>query len=85
MLYDLQYTQEIFDEYERRIQAHLLERAAFKARAARANALAQLAGRAVRLAASLVTTTWRWGRSTLHQVRLTPPSPYGSTPKRETR
>jgi hypothetical protein len=85
MLFDSNHTQYIFDEYERRVQTHLMERAALKARAVRANALAQLAGQCAHLAAGLATTSWRWALSTLQRVRWMLPSPYGSTPKRETR
>ena len=58
-------------EYERRVDAVLVERAWRKARADRANALTRLAGRCFRLAGGLATTFWRWGRSAFRQVRWT--------------
>jgi hypothetical protein len=88
MLFDPQYTQELFNEHERQVSALLLERAALKARAERSNAMADLAGQGFRLVTGLVATTWRWVQSALLRVHWTLPSPgkpYGQTPHGEKR
>ncbi|RIK35140.1 MAG: hypothetical protein DCC55_31230 [Chloroflexi bacterium] len=71
-MFDPYLGQHLFEEHERRVCALQWERVALKARAERTNAMAQLAGKCVRLAVGLAMTTWRWGRSTLHR---TPPPP----------
>lgn len=80
MLFDPNYVRYLSEEHERRVHALLLERTALKARAARASAMAALAGRSFRLAAGLATKTWRWGWGTFHRMRWAPPlpsKPYG--------
>jgi hypothetical protein len=63
------------EEYERRIQAFQLERKALKARDARGNALAKLAGRSLWLVARLGLAPWRWVRSAWSPAQWTQPLP----------
>ena len=54
-------------EYERRIQAHLIERALFKAREERSKTMITPVGQWFHLAVNLVTT-WRWRRSMVQRM-----------------
>ncbi|HMN30477.1 MAG TPA: hypothetical protein PKE45_20165 [Caldilineaceae bacterium] len=83
MSYDPDHTRYLFEEYERRVSAHLLERAALRARAERANAMAQLADRCTRPIAGLATRLWQWGRSTVHWAPPSPGEPYECAPNRK--
>jgi hypothetical protein len=60
MLLDLYQAKSMHEEYERRVQAELLVRAALKARAERRKADAQGASQGYRWITRLVTILWRW-------------------------
>ena len=69
MLPNFDHVKYAHEEYERQIDAWLVERAFRKARAARATDMAHLANRCIDLVMGLATTPWRWGRHTRQQVR----------------
>jgi hypothetical protein len=73
LLPNFEHVKYVHEEYERQINALRLERAVYKARAARANVMAQLANQCIDLISGLATATWRWGTRTWQQVRWTPP------------
>lgn len=61
-------------EYERRVNAFLAERAMLEARAARSATVAHLVNQGGRLLARLATTGWCRGRRMLQQLLWTSPA-----------
>jgi hypothetical protein len=65
-LYDAEYAH---TEHERRVQAHLLERAIREASATRTRPMTQRIDQVLRLAVRWVTTTRCWGWNPLQQLQ----------------